>query len=159
MPKTTDVRVKISAATYDLLEDGSDGEANDPIEYATDGRLYEEDGQMTLSYEESAELGMDDSTTTLLFNTSNPRFINMSRSGKSTAGLVFNPEVRRQPCALSSQGLSLEFVIGTRHVNNTVTHEGGFIELDYTIEFHGCITERNQFRIDVIPRSAEAAGV
>lgn len=152
MSKNTEVRVKISAVTYDLLEDGSDGEANDPIEYTTDGLLKEQDGRMELSYEESAELGMDNSTTTLLFHSSNPGFINMSRSGGSTAGLCFNPDVPRQPCALSTQGLSLEFVINTRHVENTVSHEGGKIELDYTIEFHGCVTERNRFRIDVTPR-------
>ena len=157
MPKTTNVRVKIAAVTYDLLEDGTDGEANDPIEYTTDGRLTEgEDGRMELSYEESAELGMDNSTTTLLFNTSNPRFINMSRSGGSTAGLCFNPDIPRQPCALSTQGLSLEFVINTRRVENTVSHQGGKIELDYTIEFHACVTERNKFRIDVTPKPTEA---
>ena len=151
MPKTTNMRLKIRAVTYDLLEDGTDGEANDPIEYTTDGRLFEEDGRMELSYEESSELGMDESTTTLLFNSADPRFINMSRSGGATAGLVFNPEVPRQSGALSAQGLSLEFVIYTRHVSNTVTHEGGSIELDYLIEFHGCVTERNRFRIDVTP--------
>ncbi len=156
MPKTTNMRLKIRAVTYDLLDDGSDGEANDPIEYTTDGRLWEENGRMELSYEESAELGMDDSTTTLLFNTSNPRFINMSRSGGATAGLVFNPDVPRQPCALSAQGLSLEFAIHTRHVSNTVSHEGGSIELDYLIEFHGCTTERNRFRIDVTPSPTRA---
>jgi len=155
MPKITDVRVKIAAVTYDLLDDGTDGEANDPIEYTTDGRLTEEDGRMELSYEESAELGMDDSITTLIFHSSNPKFINMSRSGGSTAGLCFNPDVPRQPCALSTQGLSLEFVINTRRVENTVSHLGGKIELDYTIEFHGCVTERNQFRIDVTPKPTE----
>ena len=111
---------------------------------------------MELSYEESAELGMDNSTTTLLFSSDDPRFINMSRSGGATAGLVFNPEVPRQNCALSAQGLSLEFVIYTRHVSNTVTHEGGSIELDYLIEFHGCTTERNRFRIDVTPTDKKA---
>ena len=145
------VRVSIRSQTIDLLDGhGPSSEKPEVIEYSTDGRLALDGDTVRITYDEPSALGMDESTTSLFFDRTRPGLINMSRSGGTTAGLTFDPVVRRQNCALNSAGLGIEFCVFTRKVENKVTPEdGGRIELDYLIEFRGIKTERNLFSIDV----------
>ena len=155
----TPVRVSIKSQTIDLLKDDAPApEDAGVIEYSTDGRLVLEGGRVRITYDEPTGLGMDDSTTSLIFDRDKPGFINMARSGGVTAGLTFDAEVPRQNCAVNAGVAGLEFCVCTRSVKNCVTPEnGGKIELDYLIEFRGVKTERNIFRMKVTPTPESGA--
>ena len=155
----TPVRVSIKSQTIDLLKDDAPApEDAGVIEYSTDGRLVLEGGWVRITYDEPTGLGMDDSTTSLIFDRDKPEFINMARSGGVTAGLTFDAEVPRQNCAVNAGVAGLEFCVCTRSVKNCVTPEnGGKIELDYLIEFRGVKTERNIFRMKVTPAPESGA--
>ena len=147
------VRVSIRSQTIDLLKtDAPVPEDAGVIEYSTDGRLVQEDGLVRITYDEPGGLGMGDSTTSLIFDRNCPELINMSRCGSVSAGMTFDPKVRRQNCAVNAGVAGLEFCVCTRSVKNGVTPDaGGRIELDYLIEFHGIKAERNIFHMDVKP--------
>ena len=151
------VRVSIRSQTIDLLEpDAPVPEEADVIEYSTDGRLVLEGERVRITYDEPEGLGMGESTTSLIFDREKPELINMSRSGSVTAGLTFDPEVRRQNCAVNAGVAGLEFCVCTRSVKNgVVPGAGGQIELDYLIEFRGVKTERNIFRMNVTPNGRD----
>ena len=152
------VRVSIKSQTIDLLNDGESApDEAGFIEYSTDGRLVQEDGLVRITYDEPTGLGMGDSTTSLIFDRARPELINMSRCGSVSAGMTFDPEVRRQNCAVNAGVAGLEFCVCTRSVKNGVTPGvGGKIELDYLIEFHGIKAERNIFSMDVKPAAPSA---
>ena len=147
------VRVSIKSRTVDLLDENAvDIESADVIEYSTDGDMILEGEQVLISYGEPKGLGMDDTVTSVIFDRSNPEYINVARSGGVGTALVFDPAVKRRNCALNTAGAGIEFSILTRSVSNCVTPEsGGDIELDYLIEFHGIKTERNKFSMKVTP--------
>ncbi|MBQ7161176.1 MAG: DUF1934 domain-containing protein [Clostridia bacterium] len=151
--------MSIKSQTIDLLKDDAPApEDAGVIEYSTDGRLVLEGGRVRITYDEPTGLGMDDSTTSLIFDRDKPGFINMARSGGVTAGLTFDAEVPRQNCAVNAGVAGLEFCVCTRSVKNCVTPEnGGKIELDYLIEFRGVKTERNIFRMKVTPAPESGA--
>ena len=147
------VRVSIKSQTIDLIDpEENPSDSGDVIQYFTDGWMIADGNRVRITYDEPEGLGMGESTTSLFFDRARPELINMTRSGAVTSGLTFDPEVRRQPCAINAGVAGLEFCVCTRTVKNgVVPGEGGKIELDYTIEFRGVKTERNIFRMNVTP--------
>lgn len=149
------VRVKINSQMISLIdpEENGDGEK---IEYMTDGILRDTGNTLELSYSESEDMGFArDTRTTLLFDKRFPLRVNMTRSGENSAGLAFDPDEKRQHCGINIGGLALEFCVLTNSVNNSLTMEGGAIDLDYVLEFRGCRTERSILRVEATPKHSE----
>ena len=154
------VRVKIYSRITDLTaihiaekmlgEEGAiEAAEDDIIEYSADGFINDKGNVLELSYEESADMGMENTKTTLIFKKDEPNTVNMVRTGENAAGLIFSDKEKRQPCAYNVGGYSFNFCIYTRSISNTVTTEGGAIKLDYVIEVQGTKTQRNRFEIKV----------
>lgn len=154
------VRVKIYSRITDLTaihiaekmlgEEGAiEAAEDDIIEYSADGFINDKGNVLELSYEESADMGMENTKTTLIFKKDEPNTVNMVRTGENAAGLIFSDKEKRQPCAYNAGGYSFNFCIYTRSISNTVTTEGGAIKLDYVIEVQGTKTQRNRFEIKV----------
>ena len=146
-----EARIRLKAKTVSLIAGDGEDDAGE-IEYSTCARLTFDGKVISLSYEESADLGFENSVTTLLFEAARPEMISMVRTGTDTASLIFDPATFRQTCAVNTTGMHIEFVIYTRRAVNTVTLDApGVIDLDYVIEIHGVKTERNLFRLEVTP--------
>lgn len=154
------VRVKIYSRITDLSainiaekllgEEGAiEAAEDDIIEYSTDGMIRENGKNLELSYEESVEMGMENTMTTLVFKKDEPNTVNMVRTGENSAGLIFSDMEKRQPCSYNVGGYSFNFCIYTRSIENLVTMEGGILKLDYVIEVQGTKTQRNRFEIRV----------
>ncbi len=151
-------RIKIKSIISDLtafnlcadmigLENAVEAAEDDIIEYSTDAHVRENGDNIELSYNESSEMGMENTVTTLVFEKSRPNQLSMVRSGDNSAGLVFSDVIKRQPCSYSVAGYTMDFCICTRHIDNRITLSGGTLELDYTIEMQGVKTQRNRFFI------------
>lgn len=119
------------------------------IEYSTEAVLYDHGEAFELSYDESTDMGMKDTHTTIVFSKSEPDCVNLKREGENRTSLFFSPDHPRQNCAYNSGGYTFEFVTVTRKVVNTVTEKGGNIEIDYTMEVFGTKTQRNRIFIKV----------
>ena len=143
-----DIRVIINSQMINLLEAESENGV-EKTEYINDGVITDNGKTIELTYAESVDMGFDAQTyTTLLFDKQFPKRVNMTRTGSNTAGLCFDPDVKRQMCALSVGDMSMEFCIQTNMLKNFMTLQGGAIDLDYILEFHGCRTQRTILHIE-----------
>lgn len=129
-------------------EEGYDHRLDDVIEYHTDGILRDTDGRIELEYAEGSEMGMENTSTTLIFDRDDPNFLNMARTGENKAGFIFSDKTKRQPCSYSVGGYSFDFVIYTRSIDNRILTDG-ILKLDYVIEHNGVKTQRNRFTVKV----------
>lgn len=126
----------------------------DIIRYDTDGTLTVEDDTVTLSYEESEELGMEGCRVAVQFGLQDPTEVSMTRAGNAEAGLTFSMSQPRQHCVYQTGVVDfpLDLCIRSRRVENGISARGGVLYLDYVIEMRGVCTERTVMRIQVKPR-------
>lgn len=121
------------------------------LEIRTQGVLSrDEDGRISLSYDETELTGMEGSTTTVTFAENAPETVTMLRYGSVTTTLVFEQE-RRHICVYETPIMPFEICIYARKVQNDLTMDGGSILLDYLIEIHGAKAERTLFELHVVP--------
>ena len=110
----------------------------------------DEDGRISLSYDETELTGMEGSTTTVTFAEDDPGTVTMLRFGSVTTTLVFEQE-RRHICVYETPIMPFEICIYARRVQNDLTMDGGSMLLDYLIEIHGAKAERTLFELHVVP--------
>lgn len=177
------VTVKIWSTIYHLLPDeqdektpavfiGSDGEdapdvlltapeedsagktVRDTIHYEADGILESDGEKITVSYSESEEVGMENCTTSLIFDAGDPQSVVMNRTGDAAAIMIFSAAQPRQHCVYQTgvTDFPLELCIRSRHVRSDVTEAGGTVYLDYVFEMRGVITERTILKIRIVPQ-------
>ncbi len=154
------VKIKIRSVISDLTafdmcaeligeKNAVEAAEDDVIEMSTDALLCEKGDNIELSYKECSDMGMENTTTTLIFPKDAPNELNMIRTGENTAGFVFSDKIKRQPCSYNVAGYPMEFCVCTRSIDNRVTMKGGTLDLDYIIEVHGVKTQRNRFSVKV----------
>ena len=110
----------------------------------------DEDGRISLSYDETELTRMEGSTTTVTFAEDDPGTVTMLRFGSVTTTLVFEQE-RRHICVYETPIMPFEICIYARRVQNDLTMDGGSMLLDYLIEIHGAKAERTLFELHVVP--------
>lgn len=164
------VRVSIVSQIRDLTpdEDGrpisfrltEHGIVSDPdvetIEYRTDGVLSDDGETVSITYDESEEMGFEQSSTTLSFSRSMPGTVTMVRSGDGGTACRFSEAEPRQHCVYNTGFMPIELIINTHAVENDFSDFSGRIALDYTVELRGMTTERNRLMIDYRPTSRPA---
>ena len=121
------------------------------IDYNTDGELSDDGETVTVKYDESAEMGFEQSSTSLSFNKTAPGTVMMVRSGDGSAAFRFDASEKRQHCVYETGIMPIELIINTHSVENTVIGSGGRISLDYSIELRGMTTERNLLSLHIRP--------
>lgn len=157
------VRIKIKSIISDLAafdmcakmigeEKAVDATEDEVIEMSTDATIRDDGKNIELRYKESEEMGMSNTTTSLIFSKEEPNQLNMVRTGENTAGFVFSDKQKRQRCAYNVAGFPMELCVCTRSIDNRVTMTGGTLDLDYIIEVQGVKTQRNRFSVSVCER-------
>ena len=154
------VRIKLRSVLSDLAafdmcakvmgeEHAVEVAEDEVIEMSTDATIRDDGKNIELIYKESEDMGMPNTTTSLIFPKDDPNQLNMVRTGENTAGFVFSDTVRRQRCAYNVAGFPMELCVCTRSIDNRVTMAGGTLDLDYVIEVQGVKTQRNRFSVKV----------
>ena len=154
------VRIKIRSVLSDLAafdmcarmmgeEQAVEVAEDEVIEMSTDATIRDDGKNIELKYKESEEMGMPNTTTSLIFTKDDPKKLNMVRTGENTAGFVFSDKQKRQRCAYNVAGFPMELCVCTRSIDNRVTMTGGTLDLDYVIEVQGVKTQRNRFSVKV----------
>ena len=133
----------------DALE-GKDEPDSDVSEFVTDAEFC--DGERCdLTYKESSELGMGDSSIKVTWLREDPCVITIMRTGDVETVMAFEPG-RRHITAYSMPEMSFELCTHTLKAENTFTGErGGEIYLDYIIEIRGGFAGRRKMKIEVLP--------
>ena len=107
-----------------------DGEAGDPITLVTPGRYYRKNDSYYISYEESELTGLAGTRTTLRVK---PDFVKLVRTGLYPSELQFELGKRHMSLYHTDYG-DLSIVVSTNHIRNTLTDDGGDLDVQYTVE-------------------------
>ena len=107
-----------------------DGEAGDPITLVTPGRFYRKNDSYYISYEESELTGLAGTRTTLRVK---PDYVKLVRTGLYPSELLFELGKRHISLYHTDYG-DLSIVVSTNHIQNTLTDDGGDLDVKYTVE-------------------------
>lgn len=133
----------------DALE-GKEEPASDVSEFVTDAE-FEVGERCDLTYKESADLGMGDSSVKLSWLADDPQIITIMRSGDVETVMAFEPG-RRHITAYSMPEMSFELCTHTLKCENTFDGEAsGELYLDYIIEIRGGFAGRRRMKIEMLP--------
>lgn len=125
-------------------------EAEDRMEFVTEGKLYERGGAKYLMYEESEFSGMPGCKTTLKLTDNS---IRLKRIGDQTGPgneMVFE-KGKRYNSRYSTPYGDMDLEILTNDVVNNLSEEGfGTIGIDYHVSLGGMAEGRNQLNIEVL---------
>jgi len=125
---------------------------DDVLEYSSVGLLSDDGKTLKVSYEEGGLEGLEGCIASIQFSHDSPWLVTMTRSGNLSTALVFNGRDRRQLCTYDTGVLPpFELTICTRRISNSLSLEGGRLELEYAIEIRGVKSEMTRLSMEVTP--------
>lgn len=126
------------------IQSSSGGEPN-AVELITDGKYSFNDGEGVFSYMESNLTGLEGTRTSF---TVNPGVVVMSREGSLNTQMIFQNGKKHFFLYDTPYG-SATMGVDTHRIHSLLGEHGGYMEIDYVIDFENTIVGRNQFRINV----------
>lgn len=130
-------------------EQTQDTGETDSTEFTTEGTLTATDYGFLLAYDESALTGMEGVHTAMQLR---PRSVILRRSGAFRSRMIYDPGRKHSsPYQTPYGAIALE--IATHTLDNTVTENGGALEITYSIALDHQFTSENRLRITVRPIS------
>lgn len=144
LPDCMDIPFDDESETEDSVSNFSDAESYDPHEICEQVMLAEyrdEDGRVTITYDDSAMTDSEETVTQVTFTKDKPCLVSILRDGANRSMLVFE-EGKRHVCEYIVYGMSIPVCVGTRRLTNTVTDGVGNISLDYVLDINGNSTQR-----------------
>lgn len=137
----------------DMFEDDSE-----KLDIFTEGTLTSCDGRISISYNETELTGMEGTVTTITFKMDEPGIITVLRTGSVYTALTLE-EGRRHICVYKAQGVPFELYANAKRIRNSVTEDGGMLELIYTVETYGADAQFNHLKVEITPlRQPETEG-
>jgi len=122
-------------------------EDNDVVELVTLGTLQRDERGLTISYEETELTGMEGTTTKVRIEDDGPR-VTLLREGRINTQMIFQIGQRYLALYETPYG-ALSVGVQTQRLKNTVSENGGDLEIDYNVEVNNLQTGRNLFRLSV----------
>ena len=114
----------------------------------SEGELFADGEKITIVYLENEITGLPNCETTLSFPTREPGRVTMSREGLVRTVLMFS-EGERYLSVYETEYGSFELGVVTEKCENTVTPDGGDMNIIYTVELRGARAERNEISIKI----------
>ena len=120
----------------------------DQLELVTEGILEDRGNSWVLSYEETELTGMAGVTTTFIVE---PDKITLKRTGKLNSQMVFQEGVSHDSLYEMEFGALMISVCANR-VMADICHDGGMIDLIYTIELEQSASGTIDYHLDIRPK-------
>ena len=120
----------------------------DQIELVTEGVLEDQGNTWILSYDESELTGMGGVTTTFIVE---PDKVTLKRSGKLNSQMVFQEGVTHESLYQVEFG-ALMIAVRASRVMADIYHDGGMIDLVYTIELEQSAAGTIDYHMDIRPK-------
>mgnify|MGYP002520124294 CR=1 FL=1 len=115
------------------------------MELITEGEYTFADGMGFFTYEETEITGMEGTTTRFDFT---PGEAVITREGSVSSKMVFM-EGKRNVFLYNTPWGSMTMGIDTHKIENSLTEQGGNIEIDYTLSFDRAPISRNRFSVKI----------
>jgi len=107
-----------------------------------------ENGEITLSYDERLDDDAPEVPTTLTFSSAEPNKVTLTRCGTVNASLYFE-EGNFKSCRYVTPIMPIAVSVYTRRIENGITEHGGVMKLDYAMEIPGSLTQRVMMTVEV----------
>ena len=124
------------------------GQEPDQIELVTEGVLEDQGNAWFLSYEESDLTGMSGVTTTFVVE---PDKVTLKRTGKLNSQMIFQEGVTHESLYQMEFG-ALMISVRADRVMADICHDGGVIDLIYTIELEQSAAGTIDYHLDIRPK-------
>ena len=121
------------------------------MELITEGTYTYENGTGWFTYEETEITGMEGTTTRFDFS---PTEAVITREGSVSSKMVFM-EGKRNVFLYNTPWGSMTMGIDTHKIENSLTEQGGNIEIDYTLSFDRAPISRNRFSVKIKEQAGE----
>ena len=119
------------------------------LELVTDGVLEDIGNSWVLSYEESELTGMAGVTTTFIVESDK---ITLKRTGKLNSQMVFQEGITHESLYEMEFGALMISVCANR-IMVDICHDGGMIDLIYTIELEQMASGTIDYHLDIRPKN------
>ncbi len=156
MKKNVLLKIKSSQYAENLAPSGEafkrELELEDTVEITTEGTLYSKDNATYITYEESAEAGLEDIRTMLKLKDNALHIRRYGKGDDDDADFVLQQGVRNITRYKIPQLASIDLEVYTNALKGSIDEEGyGSIEVDYKIRFDQYFSRRNVLEIEVQP--------
>ena len=118
------------------------------LELVTEGVLEDKGNSWILRYEESELTGMAGVTTTFIVESDK---ITLQRSGKLNSQMVFQEGVAHESLYEMEFG-ALMISVCAKRIMADICHDGGMIDLIYTIELEQAASGTIDYHLDIRPK-------
>ena len=125
------------------------GQDPDQIELVTEGVLEDQGNAWVLSYEESDLTGMSGVTTTFVVE---PDKVTLKRTGKLNSQMIFQEGVTHESLYQMEFG-ALMISVRAERVMADICHDGGMIDLIYSIELEQSAAGTIDYHLDIRPKN------
>ena len=155
MKKNVSLKIKSSQYIENLEPSGEafrrQLELEDTVEILTEGTLYNKDGTTYITYEESAEAGLEDMRTMLKLSDNSLKIHRYSKNDEDS-DMFLKQGVLNITRYKIPQLASIDLEVYTNRLEHNLDEEGyGNISVDYKIKFDQYFSRRNLLEIEVQP--------
>ncbi len=141
--KDRDVELKITGKQFVGTE------AEDIVEFVTEGQLHSEDGDLTLSYPESELSGFPGCVTTLHIQDHTVNMQRLGEDGKLKTEMNFRQGERMNSPYETPYG-TVKMEVLTDRITTEIGENGtGSIEITYLVSLEGLAEGKNALHIDI----------
>ena len=156
MKKNVALKIKSSQYSENLAPSGEafkrELELEDTVEILTEGTMYSKDNATYITYEESAEAGLEDIRTMLKLTGNTLRIRRYGKGEDDDTDMLLQQGVRNITRYKIPQLASIDLEVYTNKLAGKLDEEGyGTIEVDYKIRFDQYFSRRNVLEIEVQP--------
>lgn len=137
-----DIRVRMERVTPDPFRKGE--EVSEKDDFLVSGTLKKTKTGLRVEYTE------DSNATTTIIDAFKDNTISVNRIGPVNTHMVFSDK-DVHTCIFNTGFYPMQMQIYTKNLKNSLTMDGGKIEVDYTVEIVGNLAERSKISFSVSP--------
>ncbi len=137
-----DIRVRLERVTPDPFRKGE--EISEKDDFVVSGTLRRTKGGLRVEYTE------DENATTTIIDAFKDDTISVNRLGPVNTHMVFSDK-KVHTCIFNTGFHLMQMQVCTKNLKNSLTMDGGKIEVDYTIEIVGNLAEKSKLSFSVSP--------
>ncbi len=143
--------VKIGISAKQTEGDGSFEAEPVVMNLISEAEYIEDENSVSIEYDEHISDDGAMTHTRVFFEKAQRDTVSVFRTGDVRTSVSFS-DGGRCACSYNISGMSLDFVMVTKSLKNTVSPVGGSISIIYNMEMKGIIMSRNEYKLTVIAR-------
>jgi uncharacterized beta-barrel protein YwiB (DUF1934 family) len=137
-----DIKVRSERISSDLIHRGEEHAETD--DFRVSGTMKKTKGGFRIEYTE------ENDTVTTTIDTFADSTVSLNRVGPVNSHMVF-ADGKVHTCICNTGFFPIQMRVRTKSLTNSLTLDGGKLDIDYTVEIVGNLAERNRLSFSVSP--------